>query len=250
MNDDPEAMKKLCLRVKSQFLEASDTLFSFGEVNTTVFILLDGWVTVCIGGVFGSDEDNGNNTTRQESRVARRDTIPMDARVQLLDQSAKKNQATGGVEERIRRINGVMASVALVSSALGNRKEKSELAYIPAPAFFRESLLFLSEPVPAPYSARCLTRAEFATFTLADIQSLLGTLPYLQRRYTDFSTAVREAPEIDRSVTQLQRAWRKSKKSRGKPDREQAKWRRLSRQASRKANNTQESELVEHTFSV
>ena len=45
MHDDPEAMKKLCLRVKSEFLEANDMLFSFGEMNITVFILVNGWVT-------------------------------------------------------------------------------------------------------------------------------------------------------------------------------------------------------------
>merc|ERR1719182_594332 len=58
IGEDEEAMKKLCLSVQSQFLEANDLLFSYGEMNTTVFILLHGWVTLCIGGFF-TDDDSG-----------------------------------------------------------------------------------------------------------------------------------------------------------------------------------------------
>ena len=58
MHNDPEAMKKLCLRVKSEFLEANDLLFSYGEMNNTVFILVKGWVTVCMGSAFTSDGAN------------------------------------------------------------------------------------------------------------------------------------------------------------------------------------------------
>ena len=58
MHNDPEAMKKLCLRVKSEFLEANDLLFSYGEMNNTVFILVKGWVTVCMGSAFNSDGAN------------------------------------------------------------------------------------------------------------------------------------------------------------------------------------------------
>ena len=36
MHHDEEAMKKLCLRVRSEFLDANDTLFSFGEMNNSV----------------------------------------------------------------------------------------------------------------------------------------------------------------------------------------------------------------------
>ena len=56
MHDDPEAMKKLCLRVKSEFLEANDLLFSYGEMNSTVFILIKGWVTLCMGSAFSANE--------------------------------------------------------------------------------------------------------------------------------------------------------------------------------------------------
>ena len=61
MLEDQEAMKKLCLSMSSQFLEANDMLFSYGEMNTTVFILVHGWVTLCVGGVF-SDEKAARNT--------------------------------------------------------------------------------------------------------------------------------------------------------------------------------------------
>jgi hypothetical protein len=71
-----------------------------------------------------------------------------------------------------------------------DEKVTRDYAYIPAPAFFAESLLFLSEPVPAPYSAKCLTRAEFATFSLEDVEAVLSALPYLRERFDDFSKKV------------------------------------------------------------
>merc|ERR1719316_2650696 len=72
MHEDPEAMKKLCLCVKSEFLEANDLLFSFGEMNSTVYILVNGWVTVCIGAVFTVDGGTDELDLRQKGGVARR----------------------------------------------------------------------------------------------------------------------------------------------------------------------------------
>merc|ERR1719171_2996591 len=60
MHDDQEAMKKLCLRVKSEFLEANDILFSFGEMNTAVYVLVRGWAQLCMGARFADDEDRGD----------------------------------------------------------------------------------------------------------------------------------------------------------------------------------------------
>ena len=42
-----------------------------------------------------------------------------------------------------------------------------------------------------PYSARCLTRGEFATLGLADVDAMLADLPYLRRRFEDFADGVR-----------------------------------------------------------
>ena len=45
LSSEREALRKLCMRVESRFLEANDMLFSYGEVNRTVFLLVNGWVT-------------------------------------------------------------------------------------------------------------------------------------------------------------------------------------------------------------
>ena len=55
MHDDQEAMKKLCRRVKSEFLDANDLLFSYGEMNTKIYVLVNGWVTLCLGAAFRDD---------------------------------------------------------------------------------------------------------------------------------------------------------------------------------------------------
>ena len=57
MKDDYEAKKKLCLRVKSVFFEANDMLFSYGELNTTIFVMTNGWVTLCLGDLFDEEEE-------------------------------------------------------------------------------------------------------------------------------------------------------------------------------------------------
>ena len=71
MRSDQEAMKKLCLRVNSTFLEANDVLFSYGELNSTIFILVHGWVTLCMGATF-SDEDELKGKGEVRGAVARR----------------------------------------------------------------------------------------------------------------------------------------------------------------------------------
>ena len=57
LNADREAVKKLCIRMKSEFLEANDLLFSFGEITDTVHVLVNGWVTMCIGADFNKDDE-------------------------------------------------------------------------------------------------------------------------------------------------------------------------------------------------
>ena len=69
MHDDQEAMKKLCLRVKSEFLEANDLLFSYGEMNSKVYVLVNGWVTLCIGAVFAPLEKDGSQSDLFQSNL-------------------------------------------------------------------------------------------------------------------------------------------------------------------------------------
>merc|ERR1719217_592538 len=71
MHDDSEAMKKLCMRVKSEFLEANDLLFSYGEMNSKVYVLVNGWVTLCMGSVFNEDEGMSDVVSHKTSKVAR-----------------------------------------------------------------------------------------------------------------------------------------------------------------------------------
>merc|ERR1719453_373756 len=46
MTDDGEAVKKLCLRVKSAVFEKNAVFISYSEINPTVFILVNGCVTL------------------------------------------------------------------------------------------------------------------------------------------------------------------------------------------------------------
>merc|ERR1719240_63138 len=48
----PGALRKVALRTLSQFRDCNDMLFSYGEVVTTVYVLVNGWVTLSLGSTF------------------------------------------------------------------------------------------------------------------------------------------------------------------------------------------------------
>jgi CRP-like cAMP-binding protein len=177
MHHDREAMKKLCIRMKSEFLEANDLLFSYGEISHTVYILVNGWVTLCIGSDFDLDDNDADLSGN--TGIARAGNT-FDNPVM----KALKRATTNQVTQNFTVANNYNFSLE------ADKKVSRDYAYIPAPAFFAESLLFQSEPTPSPYSAQCLTRAEFATFSLEDVDAVLEALPNLRKRFDDFSKQV------------------------------------------------------------
>merc|ERR1719247_12605 len=56
MRDNPAAMKKLAVRAYGAFQEPGDSLFEVGEVNTTIYTLVAGWVATSSDGDFGENE--------------------------------------------------------------------------------------------------------------------------------------------------------------------------------------------------
>jgi hypothetical protein len=193
MASDREAMKKLCLRVRSDFFEAGDLLFSYGERNSTVFILVNGWVTMCLGALFDGDVDSGDTDPSKDGGAhgpARRaDNAQMDQTQLALARAHKDRDAQlTDVHERVRK--SFTGPQAMLGLRLGDPGAKREYAYISAPAFFGESLLFTSDPKPVIYSAKCMTRAEFTTLKKEDVLAVVNELPYLQQNYDAFVESI------------------------------------------------------------
>jgi CRP-like cAMP-binding protein len=181
MNDDREALRKLCLRMSSVFFEANDMLFSWGEKQSVIYVLVNGWVTIMPGSTF-KDEGHEEIMRADQPAVMRRQmTSTFDLTVAKLDKNVDLKEHTK-VHERVRKSLPFYDSKA----AVVDTKKAGQQAYIQAPAFFGESLLFVDVPGSAAYSARCLTRAEFTTFTRVDVESVLAELPYMRERYEDF----------------------------------------------------------------
>ena len=62
--------------------------------------------------------------------------------------------------------------------------------------------LFVSEPTSATYSARCLSRCEFTTLQLEDVELVLTSLPYLRMKFDAFATGVRLALSLTQGVVE------------------------------------------------
>jgi CRP-like cAMP-binding protein len=194
MQADVEAKKKLCLRVKTVFFEANDVLFSYGEINTTVYIMTNGWMTLCLGDLFGDEEEMDHDGGEPKSEgglkggVARRNgNMGKDQKQMALERVHK---------QKIKEMASVAQDAFRSSFYYASNNHKGPGAtrrytYIHAPAFFGESQLFLSSPEPTLYSARCMTRAEFTTVTKEDIEAVLRELPYLRYVFDQFSANLR-----------------------------------------------------------
>jgi hypothetical protein len=181
MIDDAEAVKKLCLRVTSEFFEANDVFISYGEINIRVFVLVQGSVVLSLGDIFRDEEDQRNKSedrgSPQKMQNLRRSNTYFD-----LDNQQNALERSG---------SGPMLSPTDPQESAKSRSDK-KFALIAAPAFFGESQIFLSEPEPAQYSARCKTRAEFDIFDTSDIQFVVNELPYIRPRYEDFAEEVKK----------------------------------------------------------
>lgn len=195
MTPDLEAMKKLCGCVKSTFFEVGDILFSYGEKNETVYILVNGWVTMCIGALFEENKDLSNELSALADNAAigpaRRADGVIDAQQLAL---ARKNKDRANSIQQVQDQARKSFSVPLedVLSLRPPTNDKREFAYVNAPAFFGESLLFSAEPEPVQYSAKCMTRAEFTTLLKGDIEMVVSELPYLKGNYDKFVESIKE----------------------------------------------------------
>ena len=52
MHEYPLAVKKLAVRSISSFRDRNDVLFSYGEMVRTIYMLVNGWVTLSLGSIF------------------------------------------------------------------------------------------------------------------------------------------------------------------------------------------------------
>lgn len=66
-----------------------------------------------------------------------------------------------------------------------------QYALVTPPAFFGESQLFIGDPEPSQYSARCKTRAEFVILGTADVLFVISELPYIRPRFQEFADGVK-----------------------------------------------------------
>merc|ERR1719174_3207925 len=62
----PGAIKKLALRTVSLFRDCNDMLFSFGEVDATVYVLVNGWVTLSLGAPFEEEHTDMHAEIRRQ----------------------------------------------------------------------------------------------------------------------------------------------------------------------------------------
>jgi len=97
-------------------------------------------------------------------------------------------------EKALARMKADVVDVQPGPGALGRVQTASldTAAYVPAPAFFGESVLWMDdgEEEPATYSARCETRAEFVVLTKADILAVAASYPMVQKRFSAFRRGV------------------------------------------------------------
>merc|ERR1719375_152998 len=67
MGEYPAALKKLALRTRSLFRESNDVLFTFGEIDSSILILVNGWVTLSLGAHFEDRiQDNFEQDTKSD----------------------------------------------------------------------------------------------------------------------------------------------------------------------------------------
>jgi hypothetical protein len=67
---------------------------------------------------------------------------------------------------------------------------QADHAFIQAPAFFGETVLWYDDPHPKTYGARCLTRAELTTMTKNDVEEVVSELPYVKVTFENFKAHI------------------------------------------------------------
>jgi CRP-like cAMP-binding protein len=197
----PGAIKKLALRTVSLFRDCNDMLFSFGEVDATVYVLVNGWVTLSLGAPFEEEHTDmhaeirrqlGTEATAEMQKdkiaVARRSyTATFDPDAADLDQRAGiKGQDVFDQVHRDYVVGSDKVRKSVLALAYTQVASEKDRAYVQAPAFFGENALYFDEPPPKQYSAKCLTRSELTTLTKEDIEHVVQELPYIKDTYDAF----------------------------------------------------------------
>lgn len=220
MRKYPGAYKKLAMRTVSLFRENGDMLFSYGEVDSTIYVLVNGWITLSLGSTFEEehtamdapllgdgasvpeelDEEGGSGEQKpgagNRRGSASKITVARRMYSSTFDQEADDLAQRAGIagqdvfEQVLEAFNTPYPEGEERPSKIhtGFTKVASEhdLAYVQAPAFFGENALYSDETPPRQYSAKCLTRAEFCTLQKDDIEQVVQELPYIRDSYDAF----------------------------------------------------------------
>jgi CRP-like cAMP-binding protein len=198
MKTYPAALKKLSMRTKSLFRHNNDILFSLGEVDQTVYMLVRGWVALSLGSLFESQHTDVDEAARlmEESEPGQPDKIAVSRRVdastvdpEVLELNRRAAVSGEDVFKEVRMAydeGGQKVRKDKLARGYTKIASDDDLAFLQAPAFFGENVLWYTEPPPRMYSAKCLTRAEFATVTKEDIEFVVDELPYARKAYESF----------------------------------------------------------------
>jgi hypothetical protein len=177
---------------------------------------VNGWVTLSLGSLFEeqhTDVDEAIRTLQEDSM----DTAAAPGRRSITQQSKKKvypekivvsrraysatfDQEAAELDKRVGAkgqdvFNDVRSAYEIEDHKVSKHtlaknftkvSRKADLAYIQAPAFFGENVLWYETPPSRNYSAKCLTRSEFATLTKHDIDAVVEDLPYARKAYEIF----------------------------------------------------------------
>jgi CRP-like cAMP-binding protein len=216
----PWAMKRLAARTVSLFRYTGDMLFSYGEISETMYILVNGWVTLSIGRIFedaNADMDNlkSDMTTVASSassftptliQVRRRimtNTFDNEADDLALRSDVKSAEVFNGIQMKYKleeyREKEKLDSSSIKKKFTRTGDPSSNQAFIQAPAFFGETVLWFDDPPARAYGARCKTRAELITITKTDVEEMLEDLPYVRPSFDNFKAhMLGQAEEVNK----------------------------------------------------
>jgi len=242
LEGSPTALRKLTLVARTHFCEAKDLLFEEGEVKLTIFFLIDGWVRISTGSQnltldeLDADLPGLDKNTTQSTKLNEIESIMETFSVlrKVVNAGAKKTY-----EHKAYRDASADAFKTVIDAKMYNvarermnnipipRNSASESdandikSFIPSPAFFGESTLWMreGEETPMQYTARCYTRVEIVQLDKSDIMDIAGTYPHIKARFDAFVEGVvsvmeeshtyrntRPSMVLERSSTSFQRA--------------------------------------------
>jgi CRP-like cAMP-binding protein len=216
MHEYPLAVKKLAVRSISSFRDRNDVLFSYGEMVRTIYMLVNGWVTLSLGSIFDDANTDMHSDLPFRPRELSESTlaqsvamlVPRFMKSSIFDDDASELAMRSSIksdalfEEAHERYElGVFQEKEASNSSEAHRKQmkigaQADEAFIQAPAFFGETVLWFDDPLSRTYGARCLTRVELTTITKNDVEEVLSELPYVRATFENFKVHVLEQADI------------------------------------------------------